>query len=106
VWTDIRPLHNLSAERLGYPTPKPQNLLERVVQASSNPGDVVLDPFCGWGTAIEAAQKLGRKWMGIDITHLVLAIVKQRLANRSDIQHSRHKNCKGASDSIGSRRSS
>jgi SAM-dependent methyltransferase len=81
VWTDIRPLHNLSAERLGYPTQKPQNLLERIVQASSNPGDVVLDPFCGCGTAIEAAQKLGRKWIGIDITHLALAIVKQRLAN-------------------------
>jgi len=79
VWTDIPPMHNLSAERLGYPTQKPLALLERIIQTSSNPGDVVLDPFCGCGTAITAAQKLDRKWIGIDITHLSIALQKYRL---------------------------
>jgi len=79
VWTDIPPMHNLSAERLGYPTQKPLALLERIIQTSSNPGDIVLDPFCGCGTAITAAQKLDRKWIGIDITHLSIALQKYRL---------------------------
>ena len=57
-------------ERLGYPTQKPVALLERIIDASSNPGDVVLDPFCGCGTTVHAAQKLGRQWIGIDVTHL------------------------------------
>ena len=64
VWTDIRPMHNLSSERLGYPTQKPLALLERIIAASSNEGDVVLDPFCGCGTAVHAAEKLGRQWIG------------------------------------------
>ena len=79
VWTDIPPIHNLAVERLGYPTQKPVALLERIVAASSNPGDVVLDPFCGCGTTIAAAQKLGRTWLGIDITHLAIALQKYRL---------------------------
>lgn len=79
VWTDIKPMHNLSAERLGYPTQKPLTLLERIISASSNPGDVVLDPFCGCGTTIAAAQTLGRMWIGIDITHLSIALQKYRL---------------------------
>lgn len=79
VWTDINPLHSADAERLGYPTQKPLSLLERIIQASSKPGDVVLDPFCGCGTAIAAAQKLDRKWIGIDITHLSIALQKYRL---------------------------
>lgn len=79
MWTDIPPMHNLSAERLGYPTQKPLALLERIVSASSNPGDVVLDPFCGCGTAVAAAQNLGRRWIGIDITHLSIALQKYRL---------------------------
>jgi hypothetical protein len=79
VWDDIPPLHNLSAERLGYPTQKPVALLERIIQASSNPGDVVLDPFCGCGTTIDAAEKLGRKWIGIDITQLATSLIKNRL---------------------------
>lgn len=66
-------------ERLGYPTQKPLQLLERIINASSNPGDVVLDPFCGCGTAIAAAQKLERKWIGIDVTHLSIALMKYRL---------------------------
>ncbi|MFH1893976.1 MAG: site-specific DNA-methyltransferase [Candidatus Zixiibacteriota bacterium] len=64
---------------LGYPTQKPVALLERIVSASSNEGDVVLDPFCGCGTAIAAAEKLGRKWIGIDITHLAVALIKKRI---------------------------
>src|SRR5215470_3987558 len=69
----------MAAERLGYPTQKPLALLERIISASSNAGDIVLDPFCGCGTAIAAAQKLGRKWIGIDITHLSIALMKYRL---------------------------
>lgn len=79
VWTDIRPIHNLSDERLGYPTQKPLALLERIINTSSNPGDVVLDPFCGCGTAVAAAQKLDRQWIGIDITSLAVALMKYRL---------------------------
>ncbi len=81
VWNDIRPIHNMSQERLGYPTQKPLPLLERVIRASSNPGDVILDPFCGCGTAIAAAEKLGRQWIGIDITHLALNLIRTRLHN-------------------------
>ena len=79
VWTDIVPLQAVSAERLGYPTQKPVALLERIINASSNPGDVVLDPFCGCGTTIHAAQKLDRRWLGIDITHLSITLLKNRL---------------------------
>lgn len=78
-WTDILPLHGSSQERLGYPTQKPLALLERIIAASSNEGDVVLDPFCGCGTAVHAAQKLGRQWTGIDITHLAIALIEKRL---------------------------
>jgi len=72
IWADIGQMHNLSAERLGYPTQKPEALLERIIKASSNEGDVVLDPFCGCGTAIAVAEKLHRRWIGIDITHLAV----------------------------------
>ncbi len=81
VWDDIAPIPAQAAERLGYPTQKPLALLERIIEASSNPGDVVLDPFCGCGTAIAAAHKLGRQWIGIDITHLSTALQKYRLAD-------------------------
>ncbi|MGI8752066.1 MAG: DNA methyltransferase [Acidimicrobiales bacterium] len=66
-------------ERLGYPTQKPLALLERIIAASSNEGDVVLDPFCGCGTTIDAAQKLGRRWVGIDITYLAVDLIRKRL---------------------------
>jgi site-specific DNA-methyltransferase (adenine-specific) len=79
LWDDISPINSQAKERLDYPTQKPVALLERIVNASSNPGDVVLDPFCGCGTAIAAAQNLGRKWIGIDITHLSIALQKYRL---------------------------
>lgn len=79
VWTDIDRLNQTAKERLGYPTQKPVALLERIISASSNPGDVVLDPFCGCGTTIHAAQKLGRRWIGIDITPLAINLIKRRL---------------------------
>ncbi len=79
VWTDISQLRGATAERLGYPTQKPLALLERIVSASSAPGDVVLDPFCGCGTTIVAAHKLGRQWIGVDITPIAVSLVQQRL---------------------------
>lgn len=79
TWIDIDPPNSGSGELLGYPTQKPLILLERIIQASSNPGDVVLDPFAGCGTAVAAAQKLERRWIGIDITHLAIALLKYRL---------------------------
>lgn len=79
VWTDIPPIGAQAAERLGYPTQKPEALLSRIVEASTSPGDVVLDPFCGCGTTVAAAQRLGRQWIGIDITHLAIALIKHRL---------------------------
>ncbi len=79
VWDDIYSLSGAHAERLGYPTQKPLALLERIISASSNPGDVVLDPFCGCGTAVHAAQKLDRKWIGIDITNLAIGLVRRRM---------------------------
>lgn len=78
-WDDIKPIQSKSNELLGYPTQKPLALLERIIQASSNEGDVVLDPFAGCGTTIAAAQKLNRRWIGIDITHLSIALLKYRL---------------------------
>ena len=79
VWTDLDAINSQAQERLGYPTQKPVALLERIISASSNEGDVVLDPFCGCGTTVHAAQKLNRRWIGIDITHLSIALVEHRL---------------------------
>ena len=78
IWLDLN-MGPTSDERLGYPTQKPLALLERIISASSNAGDVVLDPFCGCGTAVHAAQKLRRKWIGIDITCLAIALIESRL---------------------------
>jgi hypothetical protein len=75
-------LNPVSKERLGYPTQKPVALLERIISASSNPGDVMLDPFCGCGTTIEAAERLGRRWVGIDVTILAVDLMKKRIADR------------------------
>jgi DNA modification methylase len=86
VITDIPPINSQARERLGYPTQKPLALLERIIQASSNEGDTVLDPFCGCGTAIVAAQKLNRRWIGIDITHLAIALIKYRLSDMFNLQ--------------------
>ncbi len=79
VWTDIPPISAQAKERLGYPTQKPRALLERIVAASSNPGDLVLNPFCGCGTAVDAAEKLGRRWIGIDITVIAVDLVTNRM---------------------------
>ena len=79
VWTDVRPLHNLAAERLGYPTQKPEILLDRIILSSAGEGEVVLDPFCGCGTTIAAAQKISRRWIGIDITHLAISLIRHRM---------------------------
>ncbi len=79
TWIDINAINPVAKERLGYPTQKPEALLERIISASSNPGDLVLDPFCGCGTTIAAAQSSNRRWIGIDITHLAITLMKQRL---------------------------
>ena len=79
IWTDIGSLSGSHKERLNYPTQKPEALLERIINASSNEGDVVLDPFCGCGTAVAVAERLNRRWIGIDITHLAISLMKSRL---------------------------
>ncbi|MDP3676585.1 MAG: DNA methyltransferase [Novosphingobium sp.] len=79
IWSDISPLNSQAQERLGYPTQKPLALLDRIIAASSNEGDVVLDPFCGCGTAIHAAEKLHRRWIGIDVTHLAITLIEKRM---------------------------
>ena len=80
VWS-IPVINSQAKERLGYPTQKPEALLERIIKASSNEGDVVLDAFCGCGTAVAVAQRLNRRWIGVDITHLAIALLKYRLAD-------------------------
>ena len=82
IWTDIYPVNSQAKERMGYPTQKPVALLERILNASSEPGQLVLDPFCGCGTTIEAAQRLGRKWIGIDVTHHAIDVIEGRLDER------------------------
>ncbi|MDQ1685736.1 MAG: hypothetical protein QOC82_2473 [Frankiaceae bacterium] len=79
VWTDVNALNPMARERLGYPTQKPEALLERIIEQSSDKGDVVLDPFCGCGTTIAVAQRLGRQWVGIDISPTAVNLVQRRL---------------------------
>ena len=104
TWTDIRPIGAQAKERLGYPTQKPEALLERIIRASSNEGDVVLDPFCGCGTAVAAAHKLGRQWLGIDITHLAVALMKNRLKTAFDLEAGRDYDVVGEPQDEGSAR--
>lgn len=104
VWTDISQIRAHDAERLNYPTQKPVALLERIVAASSNEGDVVLDPFCGCGTAIAAAQNLGRNWIGIDITHLSVALQKYRLKGNFELEPKRDYVVIGEPEDVGSAR--
>jgi site-specific DNA-methyltransferase (adenine-specific) len=82
TWTDIDAVNAMAAERLGYPTQKPVALLERIIEASSNPGDVVLDPFCGCGTTIEAALNTGRRWVGIDVADVAVDVIRGRLEKK------------------------
>lgn len=79
LWTDIPPINPMAAERLGYPTQKPEALLERIIKVSTNEGETILDPFCGCGTTIAAAQRLHRRWIGIDITSIAINLIKTRL---------------------------
>lgn len=79
LWVDIPPINAKAKERLGYPTQKPEELLERIINSSCNEGDLVLDPFCGCGTAVAVAERLKRRWIGIDITHLAITLIKKRL---------------------------
>lgn len=81
LWDDIEPISSQAGERLGYPTQKPEALLDRIIEASTQPGETVLDPFCGCGTTIAAAQRLGRRWIGIDVTHLAISLIRARLAD-------------------------
>jgi len=81
-WNDISLIRGWSNEKLGYPTQKPEALLERIIRASSNEGDVVLDAYCGCGTTVAVAQRLGRRWIGIDITYQSIALILKRLEDR------------------------
>ena len=90
IWDDVQPIQAQSKERVGYPTQKPLALLERIISASSNPGDVVLDPFCGCATACVAAEQLGRRWIGIDISPKAVELVNMRLQQAmGDLFHNR-----------------
>lgn len=80
VWTDIPPVNAMAKEKVGYPTQKPVALLKRILQMSSNEGDLVLDPFCGCGTTVEAAEQLGRRWIGIDIARKAIEVIEERFA--------------------------
>ena len=82
AWMDINSINPVAAERLGYPTQKPEALLERIIKASSNEGDTVLDAYCGCGTTVAVAQRLGRRWIGIDITYQSIALILKRLEDR------------------------
>jgi DNA modification methylase len=107
IWDDIRGLGGLgsnSQERLGYRTQKPLALLERIIQASSDEGDVVLDPFCGCGTAVAAAEKLKRQWIGIDITHLAVALMKNRLKTMFNLEAGKDYDVVGEPKDVGSAR--
>ncbi len=79
TWDDIPPINSQAKERLGFPTQKPETLLERIILASSNPDDTILDAFCGCGTAIVVAERLRRRWIGVDVTHLAVALMRYRL---------------------------
>ena len=100
VWTDIKPIHNLSRERLGYPTQKPRALVERIIQASSNPGDVVLDPFCGCGTTVYAAHETGRRWIGIDRAMLAVSLIQGVLEKRYGLKAGERYDVRGIPESV------
>ena len=104
IWEDVRPVQAQAKERLGYPTQKPQALLERIIEASSNEGDVVLDPFCGCGTAVAAAEKLKRRWIGVDVTHLAVALMKNRLKTGFNIVPGKDYEVVGEPADVGSAR--
>ena len=100
VWTDIRPMHNLSRERLGYPTQKPRALVERIIETSSNPGDVVFDPFCGCGTTVYAAHTTGRRWIGVDRAMLAVNVIQGVLQKRYGLKADEHYDVRGIPESV------
>lgn len=104
IWDDIPPIQSQAQERLGYPTQKPLSLLERIILASSGEGDQVLDPFCGCGTAIAASQKLQRRWVGIDVTHLSISLMKFRLKDSFGLVEKKDYAVIGEPESLGSAR--
>jgi DNA modification methylase len=89
LWTDLDPINAKARERLGYPTQKPETLLERIITSSSNEGDIVLDPFCGCGTTIAVAQRLRRRWVGVDVSPTAVNIMRQRVtrAGATDVRY-------------------
>ena len=100
VWTDIRPIHNLSSERLGYQTQKPRALVERIIRSSSNPGAVVFDPFCGCGTTVYAAHSTGRRWIGIDRAMLAVNLIQAVLEKRHGLNAGTHYDVRGIPESV------
>ena len=87
LWTDIPPISHKAAERQGYSTQKPEALLERIITASSNRGDLVLDPFCGCGTTVAVANRLRRRWIGIDISLTAVEVIQRRMERRGTEPH-------------------
>jgi len=83
VWADIPPINSQAKERLGYPTQKPEALLERIINASSNEDDLVLDPFCGCGTSVAVAQRLKRRWIGIDVSPFAIELIRSKRLGRA-----------------------
>ena len=101
IWTDISPINSRARERLGYATQKPVGLLERIIRSSSNPGDTVLDPFCGCATTLEAAQNLGRRWIGIDIAyHAIKRVSQRRLEERCQLVEGRDFEIDGVPETV------
>ena len=102
IWTDIRPIHNLSSQRLGYPTQKPMALLDRIIRSSTNEGDVVFDPFCGCGTTIYAAHEAERGWIGCDVAILAVRLVEGQLLDRYGLIEGEHYEEHGIPNSVAS----
>lgn len=100
VWTDIKPIHNMAADRLGYPTQKPLELLDRIIRASTNPGDVVFDPFAGCGTTIYSAVRNERKWIGCDIAILSVKLVREILTEKYRLVEGDHFTVDGIPTSV------
>jgi site-specific DNA-methyltransferase (adenine-specific) len=100
VWTDISPVNSQARERLGYPTQKPLDLLKRLIEASSNKGDVVFDPFCGCGTTVYAAQETGRDWIGCDIAILAIKLIREILTERYRLLEGKHFDVSGIPASV------
>jgi DNA modification methylase len=100
IWDDIPPIQAQSEERLGYPTQKPVELLKRIIEASSKPGDVIFDPFCGCGTAVYAAHLLGRRWIGCDIAILSVQLVRDVLFKRYGLKEDEHYSISGVPLSV------